>query len=193
MRLTPILELSPDQSRLLEQIVGPGVAPPPPFLMWAHNVEVARWAEGLGGYCRNESRLNRRQLLLTMLLPGRTFRAASMWNAHYNEALEHGFTLDDLEQLARGDAPDFADGSEAALYAFAQESLIDNVVSDEVYADALEHFGEAGLLDIIGCLGSFTMSCLALNAFRVPINEELGWPFPKDTHRGEPARAAVDR
>jgi 4-carboxymuconolactone decarboxylase len=177
MRLSPIDTLDDEQTALLHKLVGPDVAPPPPFFMWAHNLDVAHWVEGLGDYCRTQSRLNRRLLVLSMLMPGRVFTSGSMWNAHYREALGLGFTEHALAQLGRGERPDFANQDETVFHAFAEQVLAGRGVDEETYAAALALLGEDGLLDALGCLGSFSLSSMALNAFQVAINPELGWPF----------------
>jgi len=178
MRLSPIPVLDSDQASLLASIVGPGVAPPPPFLMWAHNVGLARWVEGLGAYCRTSSGLSPRVRILSMLVPARHFRAASMWNAHHQEALDLGFAPVELDALSRGEDPNLDADDERAFHDFATELLRGYGVSDETFARALAVFGESTLLEVVGCLGSFTLSCYALNSFRLPIRAERGWPFP---------------
>jgi 4-carboxymuconolactone decarboxylase len=101
-----------------------------------------------------------------------------MWNAHHEEALDLGFSTVELARLASGEDPDLDDASERALWRFGSELLKNRAVSDGAYSAALDAFGEESLLDIVGCLGSFTMSCYALTAFRVAIHPERGWPFP---------------
>ncbi|MDT0144525.1 hypothetical protein [Microbacterium sp. PRC9] len=177
MRLSPIPSLDEGQKALLATLVGADVPPPPPFLMWAHNLDVAHWVEGLGDYCRNASRLDPRLRVLSMLIPGRHFRSGSMWNAHSEEALRLGFTQDSLDRLARGEDPRFAHEDERIFHAFAVQTLAGRGVDDDTYSATVTLLGEEGLLDAIGCLGSFSLSCMALNAFQVAINPQLGWPF----------------
>jgi 4-carboxymuconolactone decarboxylase len=50
-------------------------------------------------------------------------------------------------------------------------------VSDETFAAALAEFGEAGLVDLIGCLGNFSMLAMLLNAFQVDL-QDVPPPYP---------------
>lgn len=177
MRLTPLTDLTPEQNALLETIVGPGVEPPPPFLAWARNMELAHWVENLGAYCRNESRFPQRLRELSVLIVGRHFDSQSAWNAHYEQAVAEGVPAECLDRLARGENPEFKAEDERLFHAFAHEMLEEHFVSAETYAAALALFGEDGLLDLIGCVGSFSMSAMMLNAFQIPLREYLPRPF----------------
>ena len=42
----------------------------------------------------------------------------------------------------------------------------------------LAEWGEAGLVDIIGCLGNFSMLAMLLNTFQVDLNPGDQPPFP---------------
>ncbi|MGW0869201.1 carboxymuconolactone decarboxylase family protein [Streptomyces sp. NPDC002740] len=179
MRLTPLTSLTAEQTALLETIVGPGVEPPPPFLAWARNMELARWVENLGAYCRNESRFPQRLRELSVLIAGRHFDSRSAWNAHYEQAVDAGVPAECLDRLARGEDPGFRAEDERVFHAFAHEMLYDHFVTDDTYAAAVALFGEEGVLDLIGCIGSFSMSALMLNTFRIPLRDYLPDPFPE--------------
>ncbi|MFI6551108.1 carboxymuconolactone decarboxylase family protein [Streptomyces prunicolor] len=189
MRLTPLTTLTPEQTELLETIVGPGVEePPPPFLVWARNMELAHWVENLGAYCRNESRFPQRLRELSVLIVGRHFDSQSAWNAHYEQAIAEGVPAECLDRLARGEDPGFKAEDERLFHAFAHEMLEDHFVSEETYGAALALFGEDGLLDLIGCVGSFSMSAMMLNTFQVPLRDHLPRPFAEiDGFRRVPA------
>ncbi|MEW1642316.1 carboxymuconolactone decarboxylase family protein [Streptomyces sp. NPDC091219] len=178
MRLTPITRLTPEQTELLETIVGPGAEePPPPFLVWARNMELAHWVENLGRYCRNESRFPQRIRELSVLICGRHFDSQAAWNAHVQQAVQEGVPADCLERLARGEDPQFKAEDERVFHAFAHEMLYDHFVTDETYAEAIALFGEEGVLDLIGCIGSFSMSAMMLNTFQVLLRPHLPRPF----------------
>ncbi|MFF4253839.1 carboxymuconolactone decarboxylase family protein [Streptomyces sp. NPDC001663] len=180
MRLTPLTSLTPEQKELLTAIVGPRVEePPPPFLAWARNMELAHWVEHLGRYCRNESRFPQRLRELSVLIAGRHFDSQSAWNAHYEQAIAEGVPAECLDRLARGEAPEFKAEDERVFHAFAHEMLYDHFVTDETYAEAMALFGEQGVLDLIGCIGSFSMSAMMLNIFQIPLREYLPRPFPE--------------
>jgi 4-carboxymuconolactone decarboxylase len=53
----------------------------------------------------------------------------------------------------------------------------DHFVSDETFAAALAELGEQGLVDLIGCLGNFSMLATLLNAFQVDL-QHVPPPYP---------------
>jgi 4-carboxymuconolactone decarboxylase len=53
--------------------------------------------------------------------------------------------------------PHFAYADEQLLYTLATQILRDHFVAQATFDAALAEWGEAGLVDIIGCLGNFSM------------------------------------
>ncbi|MFJ4617002.1 carboxymuconolactone decarboxylase family protein [Streptomyces sp. NPDC088812] len=151
-------------------------------------MELAHWVENLGAYCRNRSRFPQRLRELSVLIAARHFDSQAAWNAHIQQAVEEGVPAECLDRLARGEDPAFEAEDERVFHAFAHEMLHDHFVTDETCAAALALFGEDGVLDLIGCVGSFSMSAMMLNTFHVPIRPHLPRPFPDvDGFRRVPA------
>ena len=63
----------------------------------------------------------------------------------------------------------------------ATQILRDHFVGQETFDAALAEWGEAGLVDIIGCLGNFSMLAMLLNTFQVDLKPGDQPPFP-DVH-----------
>ena len=57
---------------------------------------------------------------------------------------------------------------EAAVYDFTTELMTHRGVSDLTYKDAVERFGEQGLVDLVALLGYFTMISMELNVAQTP-------------------------
>lgn len=180
MRMSTLGELTPRQVELLETTIclKPEDRLPPPFLVWARHPDLAYWVEGLGAHCRTRSRHPQRIRELSVLIVARHFDSQSAWNAHYQAAVAEGVPAESLDRMARGEDPAFEAADERIFYAFAHEMLAEHFVSDATYAEAIEAFGEDGVLDLIGCIGSFSMSAMMLNAVQLPLRPELGRPFP---------------
>ena len=60
----------------------------------------------------------------------------------------------------------------------ATQILGDHFVGQETFDAALAEWGEAGLVDIIGCLGNFSMLAMLLNTFQVDLKPGDPEPFP---------------
>jgi 4-carboxymuconolactone decarboxylase len=63
-------------------------------------------------------------------------------------------------------------------YALATQILRDQFVDTETFDAALAEWGEADLVDIIGCLGNFAMLAMLLNTFQVDLKPGDPEPFP---------------
>ncbi|WP_411151639.1 carboxymuconolactone decarboxylase family protein [Streptomyces sp. A30] len=133
--------------------------------------------ENLGRYCRGESGFPQRLRELSVLICARHFDSQSAWNTHIQQAVEEGVPADCLDRLARGEDPDFKAEDERVFHAFAHEMLYDHFVTDETYAAALSLFDEEGVLDLIGCIGSFSMSAMMLYTFQVRLRPRPPRPF----------------
>ena len=70
-----------------------------------------------------------------------------------------------------GSAPKFENADEAAIYAYAREVLTNRHASDETYAAALAHFGNAGMVELTCLIGYYCMIALTLNEHGVPLPE----------------------
>jgi hypothetical protein len=75
-----------------------------------------------------------------------------------------------------GDAGVGAD--EQLLYSLATQILHDHFADQATFDAAHAEWGEAGLVDIIGCLGNFSMLAMLLNTFQVDLKPGDEPPFP---------------
>ena len=177
MRLPALTELSPRQQEISDRISSRRGGTRGPFLVWLRSPELCDKVEALGAYCRFESSLDMRLRELSLLIAARHFDAQYSWNAHVGKAVDLGIDAESLRALAANEEPSFASRDEQVLYQFATEILRDHFVTDETFALALAEFGEAGLVDIIGSLGNFSMLAMLLNTFQVDL-QAIEPPFP---------------
>jgi 4-carboxymuconolactone decarboxylase len=61
---------------------------------------------------------------------------------------------------------------EALAYDFCDELLRNKGVSDATYAGAVERFGEAGVIDLLGVIGYFTTVSMVLNVAHTPPSDQ---------------------
>ncbi|MDT3443407.1 MULTISPECIES: carboxymuconolactone decarboxylase family protein [unclassified Pseudofrankia] len=178
MRLEPIQELTPRQAEISARITARRGGTRGPFLVWLRSPELCERVESLGAYCRFESALSPRLRELSLLIAARHFDAQYSWNAHVDKAVDTGVSREGLERLARREDPRFPAADDQLLYQFATEVLERHFVSDETFAAGLAAFGEQGLVDLIGCLGNFSMLAMLLNTFQVDLQASRPAPFP---------------
>jgi len=73
-----------------------------------------------------------------------------------------------IEAIRKGDEPVLEDAMSRAVYAVSRELHRTHALSDGTYAAAEGVLGHAGLVDLVGILGYYTLVSMTLNAFRVP-------------------------
>jgi 4-carboxymuconolactone decarboxylase len=177
MRLPALKALSPRQQEISDRITARRGGTRGPFLVWLRSPELCQKVEALGAYCRFESALDPRIRELSLLIAARCFDAQYSWNAHVGKAAELGVPPEALTDLAEGKEPRFGRPDEEIAYRFGTEILRDHFVSDETFAAALGEFGEAGLVDLIGSFGNYSMLAMLLNACQVDL-QPVPPPFP---------------
>lgn len=178
MRELSITELDEKATELAQNVLGMDFTPPPPFWIWAQSMDLAEHVEPLGAYCRKKSHLPVRLRELSVLIVGRHHRSPFAWWAHFEDAIAAGVSRESLERLARGEDPQFPNADEDVAYRFASTLLEVHVVDDDLFAETKEVLGIEGLVDLLGCLGSFSMSAWGLNVFKLGIDDGTPWPFP---------------
>ena len=178
MRLPALTELTPRQREISDAIAAKRGATRGPFLIWLRSPELAAKVDALGAYCRFESGINERLRELALLIAARHFDAQYSWNAHHEKAIGAGVSAESLKELAGNEVPHFAHADEQLLYTLATQVLRGHFVDQATFDAALAEWGEAGLVDIIGCLGNFSMLAMLLNTFQVDLKPGDPEPFP---------------
>ncbi len=178
MRLPALGELSGRQAEISERITSRRGGTRGPFLVWLRSPGLCERVEALGAYCRFESALPERLRELSLLIAARFWDAQYSWNAHIDKAIAQGIEPEALEALAEKRPARFARHEDQVFYDLCMQILGEHFVSDELFAEALALFGEAGLVDTIGCLGNFSMLGMCLNTFQVDLQPGRKPPFP---------------
>jgi 4-carboxymuconolactone decarboxylase len=180
MRL-PVLKSEEHTSRqqeLAARIAGKRGQVRGPFLVWLHSPELCDRVEALGAFVRYDCSLSEKLREFSILITARAFDAQHSWNAHFDKAVAAGMSPEPLRAIAEGRPPQFTADDERIFYAFCKELLEDHFISDATFAAAHKEFGNQGVVDIIGCLGNFTMLAMCLNAFQVDLDPNKTPPYP---------------
>lgn len=138
-----------------------------PFLAWVHSPELADRAQQLGAFCRYGTRLELRLSELAILTTAALWQSQAEWQIHEPIAREAGLTDEVIEALRRGDEPPFERSDEALVYRLCRELYQSRRISEALYDKAVQHFGEAGLVELVGILGYYALVAMTLNVFEV--------------------------
>jgi 4-carboxymuconolactone decarboxylase len=139
-----------------------------PFGVLIHTPDIAKPADHLVNYFRNNPQLGRRLVELIILLAVREATAQYAWSVHEPHALEHGLTQDIIDSIRARKRPNFAREDEHLIYDFVTELLATKTVSASTFERAKAAFGLEGVIEAATCAGLYGMIGYVLNVFDVP-------------------------
>lgn len=148
-----------------------------PYGVWVRAPAVGHAVQALGAAVRFESKLPEAVKEVAICTVGAFHHAKFEFAAHKRLALAAGVAPEPIDQLRRGEAPEF-DGAEALAHAVAHELLNDHVISPPTYQTAVAMFGEPGVIELVTVIGYYVLVSYTLNAFEVPILKTMEDPFP---------------
>ena len=171
-------ELSARQHELSARIAGKRGQVRGPFLVWLHSPELCDRVEALGAYVRYDCSLSEKLREFAILITARFWDAQHSWNAHVDKAIAAGMSPQALQAIAEHRTPELTRPDELIFYTFSMQVLENHFVADDTFAAALREFGPQGVVDIIGCLGNFSMLAMCLNTFQVDLDPNRPPPYP---------------
>ena len=155
-RLPPLAEQEWDvqQRQLAEEIInGPRGALLPPFEPLLRSPELMAHAQRMGEYLRYRSALGQRLSELAILLTARHWSQPVEWAIHAPIAREKGIAAAAVQAIKERRRPVDLRPDEQTGYDFCQQLHQQQKVSDETWQQAIELWGEKGVVDLIGING----------------------------------------
>lgn len=180
-RLGPIPHdrLTPQQQAAAQAIIdGPRGALYGPFVPLLRSPELMAHAQRLGEYLRYRSAMGTRLSELAILVVARHWDQQVEWAIHAPIAAQAGIAQDVIEAIAAGRRPDGMADDEAVVLDFCSELQRDKRVRDATYAAALAHFGEQGVVDLLGLCGYYTLLAMVMNGAQTAAPPSTAAPLP---------------
>ena len=171
-------EMTPAQRRVHDLIVaGQRGRFGGPFQLLIRAPEICEHAAKLGEHLRWGTSLPERLSELAIITTARFWRAQYEWFAHAPLAEKAGVPAAAIEAIRRGDEPTLAQKDEALVHRICTELFNTQRLSDARFAEAVASLGEAGLIEVIGIIGYYTLIGNTLNVFQVPVPAGETPPF----------------
>lgn len=162
--------LTPAQLNMVESIMsGERGSLQGPYNVLLRSPELGQLAQQFGAHTRFHSSLPARLNELAILLVARFWTCHFVWYAHRVIAVEAGLDVSLIDAIASGQTPPSLAPEVAAMYGFCTELLQTRRVSDAGYAAMVAHFGEAGVVDAMGCMSYYTLVSMSLNVDGYPL------------------------
>jgi 4-carboxymuconolactone decarboxylase len=170
-------DMTETQRRVHDSIAGgPRGGVRGPFNALLRSPELADRVQRLGEYLRFHSSLPARLNELAILINARFWESKYEWWAHRRLALAGGLPEALIDDLARRRRPATMQADEALVYEFCMALHTKHAVDDELFARAVAMLGDAGVIDLIGVSGYYTLVSMVLNVADVPL--PAGEPAP---------------
>ena len=171
-------EMSPAQRRVHDQIIaGKRGRFGGPFHILIRSPEICEYASKLGEHLRWGTSLPDRLSELAIVTTARFWRAQYEWYAHAPLAEKAGVPAAAIEAIRTGGTPVFTAKDEALIYRVCGEIFRTQRLSDASFGEAVEAFGENGLVEIIAIIGYYTLIGNTLNVFQVGLPQGEEPPF----------------
>ena len=166
--------LSPAQSKMVESVMsGKRGSMQGPYNVLLRSPELGDLAQQFGAHTRFNSSLPLALNELAILLVARFWTCQFVWWAHRRIAREAGLDEALIQAIATGRDSQNLAVDVSAVYGFCNELLQTRAVSDSTYAEAVQRFGEAGVVDLMGTMSYYTLVCMSLNVDRYPLPDEV--------------------
>ena len=148
---------------------GPRGRLPGPYKVWIHNPKLVHAADPLGrhftpgGYSLTE---REREIAVVAI----TNKWASDYpaTAHEKRGKEVGLTAAQVEAIAAGLPTSFEDRRERVVYEVAVTLANNRIVTEGLYARAVDLLGHPGVSDVVSLMGYYTSVSLTMNFYAVP-------------------------
>ena len=164
------------QAALVEKIeAGPRGRVTLNYRMWLHNMDLAEVTEPFGLYVTYLSPVTKRQKEILILTHAAFWDAKFEWNVHAPQARAVGITDDQMQAIAEGRAPGFADPIEELTYELVRALHVYRHVNEDLYGRSMEHLGHRGVSDLIGLIGLYTMAAQSMTFYQVPKDHAPPW------------------
>ena len=165
-------DMSSEQKAVAQAIIDSprkGVRGPFPALL--RRPELADATRVLGDCVRYKSSLSDRARELAILIVVRHWNVDAEWASHGKIGREAGIKEGTLEAIENRRRPSDLNPTDAAVYDLCTELLAGRELSDITYEQALNEFGEVGVVDLIGAIAYYNYISTIMNAVANPLSE----------------------
>jgi 4-carboxymuconolactone decarboxylase len=139
-----------------------------PFNAYARSPGLGLRLLEVSDYVRFNSSLPPRLSEFAIMIGARYWSVPYEWRAHYPLAVKGGLDRQILVDLGAGRRPQNMKDDETALYDFVTEMYRDKNISDVTFRAAMDRFGERGIMDLIGIIGYYDITSMALIVQKTP-------------------------
>ena len=177
-------EMDERGKRLYDAVVSPHsrtlVGLQGPSGIWLHSPTLGEYVRVANQYLRYETNLDRRLTELAILVTARELDHQFEWTAHEPAALRDGLEPEIIDIVKYRKPIAGLGKKEALIVSFGRELFREKKVSSRTFAEAVEVFGQPGVVNLAALMGNYAMTAVILNAVdqRLPPDQTPLLPIP---------------
>ena len=163
-------EMTAEQKEAYNYLMdGPRGRLPGPYKVWIHNPRLVHAADPLGRhFTPGGYSLTEREREIAVVVITNTWASDYPATAHEKRGKEVGLTAAQIEAIAAGLPTSFEDPREQVVYEVALTLANNRIVTEGLYARAVDLLGHPGVSDVISLMGYYTAVSLTMNFYAVP-------------------------
>jgi 4-carboxymuconolactone decarboxylase len=162
-------QMTPAQRAAADELIaGPRKGVKGPFIALLRSPELMARLGRVGEFLRFQSSLSPRASEFATLIVAREWSQQFEWFVHVPLALKAGTSQGVIDALREGRQPNGMSDEEVLVHVFTTELLAHRGVCDATYRAAVEHFGEAGVVELTSLVGYFAAVSMVLNVAHIP-------------------------
>ncbi|HEX7081272.1 MAG TPA: carboxymuconolactone decarboxylase family protein [Gammaproteobacteria bacterium] len=158
-------DMGPEGKAAYDLVVGDG--PPPrtgPAAVSLYSPKVAEAFQLLNQYLRYEGALEPRVYEVAILVAAWEIEQQYEWSAHEPAALRAGVPQQVVDTIKHDRDPAGLAADDALIIRVGRSLLREHRLSSELFAEAVERFGEQGFVELVTVMGDYVMAGLLLSA-----------------------------
>lgn len=171
-------QMTDAQKRVYDSIAGgPRGGVRGPFGPLLRSPELTDRVQKLGEYLRFNTSLPARLNEFAIIINARFWGSKYEWYAHKPLAIKGGLAESIAEDLAQNKRPANMKPDEELVYDFCTTLHRQHFVDDALFKRAVAILGEAGVIDLVGVSGYYTLVSMVLNVAEIPLppGEKSPW------------------
>jgi 4-carboxymuconolactone decarboxylase len=165
----PENELSPEQAKVLKDLVAGRGRLLTPYRIWIHSPRLAAALETIGTFLNKKSSLSEREVELVICIIANHWKGEYVWTAHARTCVKLGIQQSVLDAIRAGREPVLDNERERTVYDLARIAMEPGAGPDEVFARAERVLGRNGIAEVVALLGYYSSVAMGVKLHRVPV------------------------
>jgi 4-carboxymuconolactone decarboxylase len=165
----PEQELTPEQAKVIKDLVAGRGRLLTPYRIWIHSPKLAAALETIGTFLNKKGSLSEREVELVICITANHWKGEYVWTVHTRTAVKLGIPQGVFDAIREGQDPVIENERERAIYDLVKSAMESGAGPDEVFTRAERLLGRNGIAEVLALLGYYSSVAMAVKLHRVAI------------------------